>query len=130
MPSYGYRCLDCGLSFDVFIAYADFDQQVVICLDCASANIQRVVHRVRVAKSDDQRMQDLADPGALAGLEDDPRALGKMMRKMSREMGEDMGSEFDEVVDRLEKGQSTEDIERDFPDLGSDADSTGGMGDF
>jgi hypothetical protein len=43
-----------------------------------------------------------------------------MMRQMSRELGEDMGPEFDEVVDRLEKGQSPEDIEHDLPDLGSD----------
>ena len=34
-----------------------------------------------------------------------------MMRKMSSEMGEDMGPEFDEVVGRLEAGQSPEDIE-------------------
>ncbi len=43
-----------------------------------------------------------------------------MMRDMSRELGEDMGPEFDEVVDRLEKGQSPEEIERDLPDLGAD----------
>ena len=30
----------------------------------------------------------------LEGLEDDPRALGRMMRKMSKEMGEDAGPEF------------------------------------
>jgi hypothetical protein len=28
-----------------------------------------------------------------------------------------MGPEFDEVVDRLERGQAPEDIERDLPDL-------------
>ena len=43
-----------------------------------------------------------------------------MMREMSRDLGEDMGSEFDEVVDRLEKGQTPEEIERDLPDLGAD----------
>jgi hypothetical protein len=64
----------------------------------------------------------MADPARLAALDDDPRALGKMMRQMSHELGEDMGPEFDEVVDRLEKGHSPEDIERDVPDLGSLAD--------
>jgi len=39
-----------------------------------------------------------------------------------QELGEDMGPEFDEVVDRLEKGQSPEDIENDLPDLGSGGD--------
>jgi hypothetical protein len=36
---------------------------------------------------------------------------------MSNEMGEDVGPEFDEVVDRLESGQSPEDIEKVIPDL-------------
>jgi hypothetical protein len=64
----------------------------------------------------------MADPDSLSGLEDDPQSLGKMMRRMSRELGEDMGPEFDEVIDRLEKGQSPEEIERDLPDLGSTGD--------
>jgi hypothetical protein len=42
-----------------------------------------------------------------------------MMRQMSDEMGEDLGPEFDEVVDRLERGQSPEEIEKDLPDLGA-----------
>jgi hypothetical protein len=46
-----------------------------------------------------------------------------MMRKMGTEMGEEMPPEFGEVVDRLEKGQSPEDIEKELPDL-----DEGGMG--
>jgi Flp pilus assembly protein TadB len=46
--------------------------------------------------------------------------MAKMMRQMSSEMGEELGPEFDEVVDRLEAGQSPEDIEKDLPDLGDD----------
>ena len=64
---------------------------------------------------------DFSDPSALAGLEDDPKALGHMMRKMGRELGEEMPPEFGEVVDRLEKGQSPEDIEKELPDLGGEA---------
>ena len=37
-------------------------------------------------------------------------------------MGEDLPPEFDEVVDRLEAGQSPEDIEKAIPALGGDAD--------
>jgi len=47
-----------------------------------------------------------------------PRRCGRMMRKMGKEMGEEMPPEFGEVVDRLEKGQSPEDIEKELPDLG------------
>ena len=41
------------------------------------------------------------------------KQLAKMMRQMGSEMGEDMGTEYDEVLDRLESGQSPDDIESD-----------------
>jgi hypothetical protein len=81
------------------------------------------LNRVRIAKSGESRLgglEDLADPSALAGLEENPRELGRMMRKMGKEMGEDLPPEFDEVVGRLEKGQSPEEIEAALPDIGGD----------
>jgi len=63
---------------------------------------------------------DFSDPSALAGLEDDPQEMGRLMRNMGRELGEEMPPEFDEVVDRLEKGQSPEEIEKELPDLGEE----------
>ena len=50
---------------------------------------------------------------------------------MSSEVGDDMAPEFNEVVSRLEAGQTPDQIERDLPDLaGGDADGMGGMGDM
>jgi hypothetical protein len=49
--------------------------------------------------------------------ENDPKSLGRWMRKMSAEVGEDLGPEFDEVVGRLEAGESPEDIESSMPEL-------------
>jgi len=69
-------------------------------------------------------MESMADPSALEGVEDDPRAMGQMMRKMGKEMGEEMPPEFDDVVDRLEAGQSPEEIESALPDLGAEGDKS------
>lgn len=120
MPNYSYRCLDCHKRFEIFMTYAEYGSKQIACPHCASQNIQRRIGRIRIAKSEESRLDDLADPGMLDGLEDDPRALGQMMRKMKDELGEDVGPEFDEVVDRLEAGQSPEDIESAIPDLGGD----------
>lgn len=57
-------------------------------------------------------------PG-MEGLENDPKALGQMMRKLGSETGEALPPEFNEVVDRLEAGQSPEEIETALPDLGT-----------
>ena len=120
MPNYEYRCLNCKKRFDVFFTYAAYGSEPVVCPHCQSENVQRKIGRVRVARSDESRMENLGDPSSLEGLEDDPRALGRMMREMSHETGEEMGPEFDEVIGRLEAGQSPDQIEKDMPDLGSD----------
>jgi putative FmdB family regulatory protein len=129
MPTYQYRCKDCHRKFEVFMTYSEYGTRTVNCTHCASANVERRIGRVRFARSEESRLENLADPSKLAGLEDDPRALGQMMREMSGEMGEDMGPEFDEVIDRLESGQSPDEIEKALPDLGGE-DAGGGLDDF
>jgi putative FmdB family regulatory protein len=117
MPNYRYRCLNCKKRFEVFLSYKEYGEKAVHCPHCASDQVQRRIERVRIAKSEETRLDALTDPSGLEGIENDPRSLGKMMRKMSNEMGEDVGPEFDEVVDRLESGQSPEEIEKAIPDL-------------
>jgi len=120
MPDYPYRCLDCNKAFAVFLSYQEYDSAVVVCPHCGSENVTRRLGRVRFARSEESRLDSLADPSQLAGIEDDPKAMARLMKQMSSELGEDPGPEFNEVVDRLEKGQSPEQIERDLPDLGGD----------
>lgn len=130
MPSYEFHCLDCRRKFEIFMSYDEYGSKEIHCTHCDSTNVQRKIGRIRFAKSEDSRLDDLAsdfsDPAALEGLEEDPRALGSMMRRMSSELGEDMGPEFDEVINRLEKGQSPDEIEEAMPDLGGDEGPMGG----
>lgn len=130
MPFYQYRCLDCHKRFEVFLSYSDYGQKRVTCAHCASERVQRRIGRIRIARSDESRLDEFPDPDSLQGLEEDPRALGQMMRKMGRESGEDLGDDFNEVVDRLESGQSPEDIEQSMPELAQDDGSMGNVDDF
>lgn len=130
MPIYQFRCLNCKKRFEVFLSYKDYGVKKVLCPLCKSDQVQRRIGRIRIAKSEESRMDSLTDISDLEGLEDNPRALGKMMRKMSNEMGEDVGPEFDEVVNRLEAGESPEDIEKAIPDLGGENQNFGGDEDY
>lgn len=130
MPTYQYRCLSCKKRFEIFLSYQEYGVRAVNCPHCSSNRVQRRIGRIRIAKSEESRMDALTDPSGLEGLENDPKALGKMMRKMGNEMGEEVGPEFDEVVDRLEAGQSPEDIEKAIPDLEGGASGMGDDGDF
>ena len=126
MPTYEYRCLNCKRRFALFFSFADYGKKPVACPHCASQQVERRIGRIRVARSEESRLENMADPSSLSGLEDDPRSLGRMMREMGKEAGEEMGPEFDEVIHRLESGQSPEQIEKDMPDLGGGEE--GGMG--
>jgi putative FmdB family regulatory protein len=131
MPSYDYICIDCARRFVIFLTYAEYGHKPVSCPHCKSSHVTRRIGRIRIAYSDDNRLENMADPSNLDGIDNDPKALGRMMRQMSQQMGEDMGPEFKEVVGRLESGQSPEDIENALPDFGSDeGNSSGGMDDF
>ena len=120
MPTYDFICNDCNQRFDVFLSFAEYGKKTVKCAFCGSKNVRRRMTKVRIAKSEDSRMESMADDfSGFEGLEDDPKAMGRMMRKMGKEMGEELPPEFNEVVDRLEKGQSPEEIEKEVPDLGN-----------
>jgi putative FmdB family regulatory protein len=130
MPKYGFHCQNCGKKFRKFLTYQEYGSVEVLCPYCKSAKLSRLIDKVRFAKSEDSRMESLestfSNPAALEGLENDPVSMGRLMRQMGNEMGEELGPEFNEVVNRLEKGQSPEEIERDMPELGEEME--GGMG--
>ena len=124
MPTYDFICNNCNQRFDVFMTFSEYGTKPVLCSHCNSKNVRRRMTKVRIAKSEETRMDSMADDfSGFEGLEDDPKAMGQMMRKMGREMGEELPPEFDEVVNRLESGQSPEEIESALPDLGNDVGS-------
>jgi putative FmdB family regulatory protein len=130
MPTYDFVCLDCHQRFEIFMSFSEYGSRKLKCVHCSSLNVRRRMTKVRIARSEESRMDGIADESALEGLEDDPRALGKMIKKMGREMGEDLPPDFDDMAERLEAGQSPEEIEASMPDLGGDANSSPGLDDL
>lgn len=129
MPIYEYYCLDCrrrvSVFFRTFSAAAAGDAH---CPRCEGDRLRRVVSRVAVLRSEDSRLDAMADdPSMLAGLEsEDPRAMASFMRKMSSESGEPLDAEMSEVIDRLERGESPEEIEKTLPDTAGAPGAAGG----
>jgi len=135
MPIYEYRCHDCRRRVSIFwrtFSEAEEGKGTPACPRCGGANLTRLVSRVRVIRSEDSRLDDLGDFSDMPDLdENDPKSLGRFMRKMSAEVGEDLGPEFDEVVGRLESGESPEEIEKSMPELmGEGGDDFGDGMDF
>ncbi len=72
-------------------------------------------------RSDEDRLDALADPGALGGLdENDPKSVARWAKKMGKEMGEDLGEDFDEVMEQA--------MEEEAGGEGKAPDAGGGLG--
>ena len=112
MPAYDYRCRECKTQFtEQYTSIEAMESDTPECPNCGSRDLAQLINRVAVTTDEDTRLERLADPSQLAGLEDDPKALGRYMKKMARETGEDFGDEFTEVATRLQSGEPIESID-------------------
>lgn len=106
MPIYEYYCSDCRKRVSVLVRSIS-NPGTPACPRCAGTNLERLMSRFAVVRSEEDRLDDLADD--VEGLgdmdEDDPKAAARLLRKMKDEMGEDGGEDFDEAVDAMESGE-------------------------
>lgn len=101
MPIYEYLCPNCNGRFQKLVAgfRAPVDLQ---CPRCGHADVRKAVSRFAVMQSEESRIESLADPSALSGLdENDPKSIARWAKKMGQEMGEDLGDDWDEMVDQM-----------------------------
>jgi hypothetical protein len=68
---------------------------------------------VALPRSEEARLEALADPRALADLdESDPASMSRWMRKVGKEIGDDAGDfDADEMADELAAGATGEEEE-------------------
>jgi putative FmdB family regulatory protein len=129
MPEYEFRCLDCRRVVSLFLSLAEYDSATPSCPHCGGSHLRRKIGRIRMARSEESRLDNLSDPSSWGDVdENDPQSMARMMRRMSQETGEEMGPEFDEAVDRLEAGESPDEVESSIPGLGSEG-GEGGLDD-
>lgn len=118
MPIYEYLCEDCGKksSFLILKIGEPFKET---CRKCGSKNLTRVLSRFAAVRSEESRLESLADPGKWGNLdENDPKSMVKFMKKMGREMGDEAGEDFDQMIEEAEeeayKGTARDDSDNEL----------------
>ena len=104
MPIYEYLCRGCRKKVTVLTLRVS---EVVEprCEHCGGTDLSRLMSRFALGRSEESRLDDLADPSSLSGLdENDPKSMARWMRKMGKELGEDGGEDFEQMVDEMEAG--------------------------
>ncbi len=121
MPIYEYRCLACKRRTSVFVRSVNSEVNAA-CEHCGSARLARLLSKFAVHRGSSI---DINDPSSFEDIdENDPRAMARWARQMAEETGEDMGPEFEEMVGRMEAGESPDDL------MGDEDGLDGGDDDF
>jgi putative FmdB family regulatory protein len=98
MPIYEYRCEDCG-RISEFLLIRSNEVFTPQCKRCRSKKMSRVLSKVRVVRSEESRLEGLADPSRWGDLDErDPKSMARWMKRMGQEMGEEVDG-IDEALE-------------------------------
>jgi putative FmdB family regulatory protein len=99
MPIYEYLCTACRRQVSLLRRISDLEAPH--CPRCGGEHLTRLMSRFATLRSEEDRLEALADPSQIGDLdESDPKSVGRWMKKMGGELGEDLGGEdWDEMID-------------------------------
>ena len=107
MPIYEYLCQDCG-RISSFIVLSIRDPFHPKCKRCQSKKMTKLISRIARVRSEESRIESLADPSKLGDIDEkDPASMARWMKRMGKELGEDVGEDFDAVVDQAMEEEGT-----------------------
>jgi hypothetical protein len=67
---------------------------------CGGERLTRLVSRFALPRSDESRLESLADDSALAGVDErDPKSVARFVKRMGRELGAEGGHELDQAIE-------------------------------
>jgi putative FmdB family regulatory protein len=117
MPIYEFECRDCHRKTTALVLSRERIGEVR-CRRCGGASLEKLFSRFATPKSEEARLDSLADPASVGDIdENDPESVARWMKRMGREMGEDFGDELDQAMDEERTGGSDPDGGADEGDL-------------
>lgn len=98
MPIYEFRCQDCRAKFAVLVGMTA-ETHDEACPKCGSKSIERLVSRFARVRSEDDRIDELADRLETMGEPDSPAEMRRLAREMGKAMDDDMADEMEEMFE-------------------------------
>lgn len=98
MPVYEYACTGCGQKVTLLVGMlSQVDDEV--CPHCGSRDLLKLVSKFRRGRSEDERVDEMADRLEFMGEPDSPTEMRQMVREMGRAMDDDMSDEMEEMFE-------------------------------
>jgi putative FmdB family regulatory protein len=98
VPVFEYRCVDCKRKFQTLVGMVSGGSDTA-CPSCGSGNTEKLVSRFARLKSEDDRMDEIADRMESMGEPESPSAMREMMKEVGRALDEDVSDEMEEMFE-------------------------------
>lgn len=98
MPVYEYRCQSCHKKYSVLVGMVA-DPGDDKCPHCGASQATKLVSRFARYRTEDDRIDELADQLETMGEPDSPSEMRSMMKEMGKAMDEDTSDEMEEMFE-------------------------------
>jgi putative FmdB family regulatory protein len=120
MPIYEFYCAHCKKRMSFLVMKPDAFRP--ICKYCKREDLEQLYSRFASPRSEESRLESLADPSSFSGLdENDPGSVARWMKKMGKEMGEDIsGEDIDQMAEEAAQEAAGGGLDNDLGSPSSD----------
>ncbi len=109
MPVFEFRCRACAAKFATLVGMTA-DGSTVTCPKCGAVEADKLVSRFIKGRTEDDRVDELADRLELYGEPESADNMRTMVREMGKAMDDDMADEMEEMFESDMEGKLEDEV--------------------
>jgi putative FmdB family regulatory protein len=99
MPVFEFRCLTCHFKFSTLVGMTQDASSAVECPNCGGAQTQKLVSRFQRGRSEDDRLDEMADRLELYGDPDSPSEMRRMVKELGKATDDDVSADMESLFE-------------------------------
>jgi putative FmdB family regulatory protein len=117
MPSYAFRCKNCGTRFDLFYkTIKDYEDATPLCVQCGSESLSRLIQQVAISRPGRDYSRMSSNEMLSVFESGDSRQVGEMFQQVGGGGGlsPETALPYHDATERLLRGEKMDKVERDL----------------
>ncbi len=99
MPVFEFRCLTCHAKFSTLVGMTQDASSAVECPKCKGVETQKLVSRFQRGRSEDDRLDEMADRLELYGDPDSPTEMRRMVKELGKATDNDVSADMESLFE-------------------------------
>lgn len=98
VPIFEYKCANCGKKVTHLLGMTS-EKDDEVCTFCGGRNLTKLVSKFRRGRSEDARVDEMADHLESIGEPESPAQMREIVKEMGRAMDDDMSDDMEEMFE-------------------------------